>query len=81
MALNWKQVKETKPIPGKSTVNSDCIGLSISPSQNAPGGQYQHLLMSFGVHSERSHEECLESWPREVLKLARKALDDFEAKL
>lgn len=60
-----------------STIECGPMRLSVHLATVRPE-QWQHFALSFGSHSEASHEECLENWPREAIARARKVLDDFE---
>ncbi len=76
--LEWKYPEPNPPLP-EAKIRFGDVHLTVKPSDNAT--QWLGMSLCCGRFSDSSHEECLESWPREVLKLARKALDDFEAKL
>lgn len=77
--INWKTTSPKPPLP--------CSVLDIAPvhlSVNSPDDgkrQWQHLCISFGKYSEDDHGECLKTWPREALRLAREKLDRFESTL
>ena len=76
--MNW--INETAPQPPRqSSIEHGALRLSVSPHATDPSReQWQWCIMSFGSHSKASHEECLESWPREAIALARKELDELE---
>ena len=45
------------------------------------GEQAQHISVSVCRFSDQSREKCMETWPREAIRLARQKLNAFEAQL
>ncbi len=77
MLLQWKHPDPDPPGLESEAKYGNVRLLVREDSQR----QWQSVILCFGRFSEQTHEECLESWPREALKLARTALDEFEAQL
>ena len=75
--MNWTD-ESTMNWSHESTTNKGPFQLSVGPGS---GRRWQHFTFSFGRHSEAAHEECLKTWPREAIALARKELDDLETLL
>lgn len=78
--MTWKTTKPTQ-IPADSVIQTPDVRLSVGPAHGTTPEQWQYLDMTFGAHSMRSHNECLETWPKEAIARARKALDDLETLL
>ncbi len=81
--MQWTdKTPEPAPLPHSCMKSGDLnpdLELTVRPASNER--QWQYFLLSFGYHTNRPHEECLEKWPREALELARKKLNEFEAQL
>jgi len=82
-----------EPQPVSSTLERGPVSLSVAPA-NKGDRQWQHFLLSFGRYhkdvrdedivseiTENDHAECLRTWPREALRLAREKLNKFEEQL
>ncbi len=76
--IQWKHPKPEPPLP-EAEIKFGDLCLRVVPNNTST--RWQSLLMTFGKFSDQTHEECLKSWPREALRLAKKALFDFEAAL
>lgn len=72
----WKTDKPVESTPSK--LSRGPITLTVDDSGDQ---QYQSMILHFGVLSQQSREECLASWPREAIRLAREHLDRFEARM
>lgn len=55
------------------------VTLTVGPSENNAGKQWQWFSMSLGVHSKESHDACLQTWPQLAIDLARAELDVLES--
>lgn len=76
--LKW-ELQQPKPAPEPSmVVEIGNIRLAVTPKT---GECWQHFLMSFGEYAADSTDDCMATWPREALRLAREALDKFESQL
>jgi hypothetical protein len=77
----WKTAPPPiQPLGPVSEARSGPVGMSIRTVQRADGDlqRFQYLSISLGRHTTAPHAECLKTWPREALTIARQALDDFE---
>jgi hypothetical protein len=74
MKMKWTQEETPKVAPFR--VKHEAISLSVGAED---GRKWQHLMLTVGVHSEATAEECKETWPREAIAEARRRLDEFEA--
>lgn len=64
------------------TLRHGPITLTVEPADGiAANTIWQYCRIGFGRHSTATTEECLVSWPRQAIELARLALDDLEAEL
>jgi hypothetical protein len=65
--------------PLRTSVSDDgCIRLSLEETKDHV---WQFMLIAFGETSDKLHAECLTTWPREAIRIAREKLDAFEASL
>ena len=71
--MNWTQ---EEPTPREQTIllRREDILLSVDGADR----HWQHFMLSFGVFSEATTEECKATWPREAIAVARRKLDEFE---
>ena len=76
----WKTEHPQPTTPLRSVIDTGPIRLSIDQNPDKPK-QWQHFCLSFGRHSEDSHNELMSNWPREALRIAREKLTEFEARL
>ena len=76
----WKSAPP-RPHVAHSEIRSGPVSLSVIALADTDPRQWQFLSLTFGRHSTAPHTECLETWPREALALARQALDECEALL
>ena len=74
------QTETPKPLPAASILDAGTVRLTIN-AKDLDGWQWQHFILSFGRDSEQAHSECLATWPRDALRIARENLDAFEKTL
>lgn len=75
----WK-TRAPEPQPESSVLECENVRLSVGEARNDPR-KWKYFSMSFGVHTNQPQSDCLKTWPREALQLARQELDRFEARL
>ena len=74
----WKTAPPPVPSPTPhSEFRRHPIGLSVRQAIDSPD-QWSFFELALGMSSSKTHAECLKTWPREALALARQALDEFE---
>ena len=79
--MKWETKQPVQPaVPYMQLVHGPLM-LTVSPAQSGDGTVWQHLMLSFGVHSEASVADCQQTWPREAIVAARAQLDEFERSL
>lgn len=78
--MTWKTTQPVAP-PRESVLESGHIRLSVRKDEADSERTWQYMIMSFGEHRKASHIECLGTWPREAIALARAELDRLEATL
>ena len=76
--MKWETKQPVMPAVPYQMGEYGPVTLTVSPAQSGDGTVWQHLMLSFGVHTERSAEACLQTWPREAIVAARAQLDEFE---
>lgn len=65
----------------KQTTTIETKDALLTISGDGDGRQWQHFLLSFGVHADASHDACVHEWPREAIHRARRMLDEMEKEL
>ena len=78
--MEW-EFRQPEPNPISSILEFGPIRLSIAPAEKDPRRLWQHLMLTVGQHTTAEPLECMREWPREAISRARRALDEFEAKL
>ena len=79
--MKWKTETPVKPEPQShvSVGDPDDVELRLTVvDMHQVGRQWQYLAMSFGAHSNESHDACCVTWPAEAIARARKLLDELE---
>ena len=71
-------VPPPSPAPPEAQCSYGPITLTVGPSYRNDGQQHMFLSLQLGRLSSRERNACLHAWPREAIKLARVALDEFE---
>ena len=80
-AMKWETDRTEKPNPVQKLIRTGPFYLAVDESETPGDKQWQYVTISFGEFTSRSLDECLKQWPRDVIALARAALDKFEASL
>lgn len=75
----WR-TETPEPQPEQSVISCGHIQLSVGQAHDSPQ-RWEYFSLSFGRFSNEPHKECLKTWPREALRLARENLDQFEEQL
>ena len=57
------------------------IAVNTASADTADPRQWQYFDLSFGIFSEESHAQCLETWPLASIRMARDKLEQLEAEL
>ena len=78
--MQW-ETQEPELKPPVCVMDRGPIRLTVSDAYRDPLRRWQHLHLHVGQHTTMHADDCLRSWPREALAMARLALDEFEAKL
>ncbi len=83
--IQWKAKKPDPQPPAKySVLNHGPIRISVGLASGEAGERqeiWQYFTLMIGNHTTRSHDECLELFPHEVIQRAHEALDQFKATL
>ena len=77
--MDWTHHQKPRPVI-RSEIQVGNVVLSVS-TQADTDKRWQFFCFSFGKYSGATHAECLSSWPREALRLARAELDALESKI
>jgi hypothetical protein len=76
----WKHTEEQIVAP-KVELRWKQGDIMLAIDEDEDGRQWEYVALSFGQFKKDSLEGCQKTWPREAIRLVRKALDDFEATL
>lgn len=77
--IPWNQTQAPQAPEAKITIGP-CY-LSVCESSGDPGRQWQWFTLSFGEFSEAPLSECLETWPKRAIQLARQAVRELDRRL
>ena len=79
--MEWTREPPTPKPDRKCSIHCGGVMLSVSESAEDEGKIWQYLAYSNGAFSGLTFEQCLETWPRLAIQLAREALNELELKL
>ena len=77
--IPWKH--ETPRTTAEATITIGPCHLSVRDHEGSASKRWQWCMISLGEFSEAPLSECLESWPKRAVKLARQAVSDLDRRL
>lgn len=78
--IPWETTPTPRAIP-ESTITIGSCQLAVREHDATADKRWQFLLISFGEFSDAPMDECLKTWPKRSIQLARHALSELQRRL